>query len=153
MVPSFAWYFVAEGRYGFLFILFATGGIFGGGFLLGHFGLLLKLVPAEAKTTAISLNAAITATMAFIAPIIGGFLLEQAWAAGWDKAVVYPWVSVLHHVLVLLTALILLRIEEPRSAELSQVVGAMRSTRQIAAILGIGTFLNYFFFRRPGDRP
>lgn len=153
MVPSFAWFFVAEGRYHFLFVLFATGGIFGAGFLLGQFGLLLKLVPAEAKTTAISLYAAITATMAFLAPILGGALLEQAWRFGWRPDVVYPWASLLHHLLVLATALILVRVVEPRSAELSQVVGAMRSARQIAAILGVGAFLNYVFFRRRPDAP
>ena len=48
----------------------------------------------------------------------------------------------------MLTVLILLRVEEPKSQPLGQLVGAMRSYRQVASILGLSFLADYIFFRK-----
>ncbi|MEI6197586.1 MAG: MFS transporter, partial [Verrucomicrobiota bacterium] len=118
------------------------------GFMQGVFGLLLKIIPPENKTVAISVNAAITSVPAAVAPIVAGALLDAAVHHGWNKLAVYQWAAAIHHTLVMLTVLILLRVEEPKSQPLGQLVGAMRSYRQVASILGLSFLADYIFFRK-----
>ncbi len=147
MAPGFFWAVLTPSNTWILKLLFASGGIFSAGFVLGQFNLLLKLVPAEAKTAAISLNVAFTSIAAAIAPIVGGLLLDHAWEAGFEKLPVYHTMAIVHHLIVPLAALVLLRIAEPASLPFGQVVGAMRSHRQLFALLGISFLVNYVFTR------
>jgi hypothetical protein len=114
----------------------------------GLFGLLLKIIPQESKTLSISINTAVTALPAAIAPVIGGALLDACVNHGWSKLAVYPYGSAIHHTLVLLTVLLLLRVHEPKAQPLGQLIGAMRSYRQVASILGLSFLTNYIFFRK-----
>jgi predicted MFS family arabinose efflux permease len=129
-------------------VLYASGGFFQAGFLLGQFNMLLKLVPPEAKTAAISLNVAATSLATAVAPIIGGLLLDHALRAGYAELSVYHAMSIVHHTIMLAAPLVLLRVAEPKAAALSQVVGAMRSTRQLVALMGMTFLVNYVFTRR-----
>jgi MFS family permease len=151
MVPGYCWLLVTPERTWPLFPMFAWGGFISAGFILGSFNLLLKLVPPEAKTMAISLNVAATSLAAAVSPMLGGALLDLAWAFGLDRLRTYHQVAIVHHTLVLLTVLVLARVVEPKATSLSQVVGAMRSYRQIGALLGLSFLGNYTFFRRRRD--
>lgn len=152
MTTGLLWAVVEPHNTWVLYLVFAAGGTFGAGFLLGSFNLLLKLIPPEAKTTAISLHVALTSLAAAVAPILGGALLDFAWAAGFDKMRTYHGAAFVHHGLLLATALILARVVEPRAAPLSQVVGAMRSYRQVGALLGLGFLVNYTFTKKEKTR-
>lgn len=151
MVPGYCWLGVTPERTWPLFLLFAWGGFISAGFILGSFNLLLKLVPPEAKTMAISLNVAATSLAAAVAPMLGGALLDLAWALGLDRLRTYHQMAMVHHTIVLLTVLVLRRVVEPQATSLSQVVGAMRSYRQIGALLGLSFLGNYTFFGRRRD--
>lgn len=153
IAPGFLWALLTPDNSWLLKFLYASGGIFQAGYVLGSFNLLLKLVPPEAKTAAISLNVAVTSVTAAIAPIIGGLVLDQMWRHGIDKLTGYHWMSVAHHFLVLLTGLVLLRVSEPASAPLAQVVGAMRSFRQVFALLGLSFLVNYVFTKTEEPPP
>ena len=148
MLPGFLWAFLTPDNAWMIKFVFASGGIFSAGYLLGSFNLLLKLVPPEAKTAAISINVAVTSLAAAIAPIIGGVLLDHLWSRGIQKLDGYHAMAVVHHMLVLLSGIVLLKVAEPKSAPLSQVVGAMRSTRQLFALLGMSFMVNYVFTKQ-----
>ncbi|BET67610.1 hypothetical protein ASA1KI_25280 [Opitutales bacterium ASA1] len=151
MLPGFFWAVLNPGNTWILKLLFASGGIFSAGFILGQFNILLKLVPEEAKTAAISLNVAATSIAAAAAPILGGLALDTAFAAGIDKLRVYHGMSIVHHFIVMLAILVLLRVVEPKAAPLTQAVGAMRSSRQVVALLGMSFLVNYVFTKRRRD--
>jgi MFS family permease len=150
MIPGFLWAFLTPENSWMIKFVFASGGIFSAGYLLGSFNLLLKLVPPEAKTAAISINVAVTSLAAAIAPILGGLILDHLWSRGIDKLDGYHAMAIAHHIFVLLSGLVLLKVLEPKSSPLSQVVGAMRSTRQLFALLGMSFMLNYMFTKRGG---
>jgi MFS family permease len=148
MFNGYLWTITSPERLWTLYLAWTVAGVFAAGFIQGVFGLLLKIIPAESKTVAISINAAITAVPAAIAPIIAGILLDACVNHGWNKLAVYQWAAAIHHTLILLTVLILLRVAEPKSQPVGELVGAMRSYRQIASILGLSFFTNYIFFRK-----
>lgn len=151
MVPGFCWALLTPANTWILKILYASGGVFSAGFVLGQFNLLLKLVPPAAKTAAISLNVAATSLASAIGPIIGGLLLDRAWDLGFDRLPVYHSMAVVHHFIIIVAGLMVLRIAEPKSSPLSQVVGAMRSSRQIFALLGMSFLVNYVFTKSGDD--
>lgn len=148
MIIGSFWASVDQDRFWLLYVIFATGGLFGAGFVLGSFNLLLKLVPPEAKTTAISMHVALASLAGAIAPILGGALLTYAWSVGMDKLRTYHLAAVVHHGLLLSTAFILYRVKEPKSSPLSQVIGAMRSYRQVGALLGLSFLVNFTFTKK-----
>ena len=147
IIGSF-WSAVDSDNLWLLNIVFASAGLFGAGFVLGSFNLLLKLVPPDAKTTAISLHVALASLAAAIAPILGGALLDLAWSLDFDKLRTYHVAAVIHFSLILSTSLILCRVVEPKSAPLSQVIGAMRSYRQVGALLGLTFLINFTFTKK-----
>ena len=148
MANGYTWTVTTPDRLWLLYVAWAVAGVFAAGFMQGLFGLLLKIVPPDAKTAAISLNMAVTALPATIGPIVGGALLDAAVAHGWEKLAVYQWGAAIHHTLVMSTVLLLLRISEPKSQSLSQLMGAMRSYRNVGAVLGLTFMADYLFYRR-----
>ncbi|RME71658.1 MAG: MFS transporter [Verrucomicrobia bacterium] len=153
MLPGFAWALLTPENTWILKLLYASGGTFSAGFILGQFNFLLKLVPPEAKTASISVNLAVTSLTGALAPILGGYLLETAMTAGYAKLDVYHGMAIIHHAIVPLSGLVLLKVAEPRSASVTRVVGAMRSSRQLFALLGLTFLVNYVFTRRGNDLP
>jgi MFS family permease len=151
MLPGFLWAFLTPENSWMIKFVFASGGIFSAGYLLGSFNLLLKLVPPEAKTAAISINVAVTSLAAAMAPILGGMILDHLWSRGVDKLDGYHAMAIAHHILVLLSGLVLLKVVEPKASPLTQVVGAMRSYRQVFALLGMSFLLDYVFTKNRRD--
>jgi MFS family permease len=153
MLNGYLWTVTTPERIWLLYPVWTIAGVFQAGFLQGVFGLLLKIVPPETKTVAIAINAAVISLPAAVAPVIGGALLQAFVDQGWDKLEVYQWASASVHTLVLLTVFILRRVEEPRSQPVGQLVGAMRSYRQVASMLGLSFITEYLFFRKQNPRP
>lgn len=148
LMPGVAWTFATPESHGFLIWMWASGGVFGAGFVLAQFTLLLKVVPPEAKTIAVSVNVAVGAMLGAIAPIAGGAIMEYLKARGHSGLWVYQHMSLVHHMLPLSCIFILRGISEPRSATLTQLFGAMRSFRAIAGLMGMTFLENYIFIRR-----
>lgn len=143
--------FATPERIWVLFIVWGIGGVAGSGFLFASFNMLLKLIPPEAKTAAISFNMAASSLSTAIAPIFGGLLFSWMEATLGDLVESLHRVSLAHHTAALLTGLLLFRIDEPKSTRLTQVIGAMRPMRQLGALMGAAFFANYSFFRKPGS--
>ncbi len=140
--------FATPGNVGVLYLNWALGGIAGSGFLFSSFNMILKLIPAEAKTAAISFNLAASSLSAAIAPIIGGFLFSWMEARFDDQVRVFHMMSLVHHTVAILTGLLLLGIAEPKAATLTQAIGAMRPLRQLGTLMGVSFLANYSFFRK-----
>lgn len=134
-----------------LYINWGIGGIAGSGFLFASFNMILKLIPPEAKTTAISFNFAASSLSAAGAPVLGGWLFSWLEANSQDMVSALHTVSWAHHTATMLTGALLLGIAEPKATTLTQAIGAMRPLRQIGAVLGLGFLGNYSFFRKPPE--
>lgn len=132
-----------------LFVNWGIGGIAGSGFLFASFNMILKLIPPEAKTAAISFNLAASSFSTAVAPIFGGLLFSKLEAEFGDLVSALHTVSWVHHTVTLLTGLLLLGIAEPKATRLTQAIGAMRPMRQIGSLLGAAFLANYSFFRKP----
>ncbi|MBC2605977.1 MFS transporter [Pelagicoccus albus] len=139
--------FATPDRIWVLFINWGVGGIAGSGFLFASFNMILKLIPAEAKTAAISFNLAASSLSAAIAPIVGGFLFSWLESTSDNLVSALHLVAIAHHTVALLAGLLILGIAEPKSVNLSQAIGAMRPLRQLGALMGVPFAASYSFFR------
>jgi len=148
-ISNFFWCFVIPANQFLLYVLWMWAGATSAGFVLGQFTILLRLLPAEAKSLAIGFNLAITSLFAAIAPVAGGYFLEWALARSSDRLAVYHACFLLQPVLALGGAFLLFRVHEPKASPLSAVVGAMRNIRTLSGVLGLSFLTNYVFLRRP----
>ncbi|MEM9157782.1 MAG: MFS transporter [Verrucomicrobiota bacterium] len=148
MINGYLWYFCTPATHWVVYAIWATGGVFGSGFIFASFSLLLKLVPDEAKTAAISLNMAFTSLAGALSPVAGGYVIEWAERRYSDFLTVFHHLSAIHHTLILLTVLILFTVDEPKSSTIRQAVGSMRALRQAGAALGLSYLINYSFFKK-----
>lgn len=124
-----------------LYLMWMVAGIGGAGFGLGWFNLILKTIPPEAKTAGISLNTALVSLAAGLAPILMGQTLQWVGAGEWiPLRTAYLLCFTLAPAAVLLSLLLLRKIEEPESDGMNSVLGAMRTARQILVVQGL-TFL------------
>lgn len=150
-VQNFLWCFLEPSNRNLLYPMWAFGGVMSAGFTLGLFNIQLKLIPAEAKTLAISMNLAVTSLVTAVAPILGGSVLGHFLAQGANALELYHTLFLVQPVLALAGCLLLVRVHESSAAPLASVVGAMRNLRTLGAVMGLG-FLANFFFVRPTKR-
>jgi MFS family permease len=148
---NFLWCLITPANSALLYGMWFWGGALSAGFILGQFTILLKLIPAEARSLAIGLNLAITSVVAAISPLAGGAILERVLALGYDPFDVYHLIFLVQPVAGLIGCILLLRIEEPASSPLASVVGAMRNIRTLSGVLGLSFFVNYLFVRPADD--
>lgn len=148
MSVGYGYFFATPERTWVLYVIWGIGGMAGAGFLFGSFSMILKLIPPEAKTAAISFNLAASSLSAAVAPILGGFLFSWVESSFDDLVAVFHAMSAVHHTVTLLTGLLLLRVTEPAASTLIQAIGAMRPLRQVGALLGMSFFANYSFIRK-----
>lgn len=134
-----------------LFGIWGVGGIAGSGFLFSSFSMILKLIPPEAKTAAISFNLAVSSLAAAMAPILGGLVFAWMQTRFADRVAAFHGMSVIHHTVVMGTGALLFGLQEPRAATLRQAIGAMRPMRHVGAVLGVPFLAGYSFFRRDKD--
>ncbi|MBD5778711.1 MFS transporter [Pelagicoccus sp. NFK12] len=140
--------FARPDEVGILYLIWGIGGVAGSGFLFGSFSMILKLIPAEAKTAAISFNLAASSLSAAVAPILGGLLFSWVQARFQDQVGAFHVISLVHHSVVISTGILLLGIAEPKAATLTQAIGAMRPLRQLGTLMGVSFLANYSFFRK-----
>lgn len=143
--------FATPERTWILFVIWGLGGIAGSGFLFSSFSMILKLIPPEAKTAAISFNLAASSLSAAIAPILGGLIFARLEADSENLVDAFHLISLLHHTAALATGLLLFGIAEPKAATLKQAIGAMRPMRQLGAALGLPFLAGHSFIRRSKD--
>jgi MFS family permease len=152
-LQNLLWCFLRPDNTWLLWGMWIFGGVMSAAVLLGMFNILLKLIPATAKTAAISLHIAIASLVTAIAPMLGGRILETFLAAGHDPMVVYHRLFLLQPVLAILACLVLLsRVREPQSGELTTVFGAMRNVRTLGSIFGLTYVVNFVFVKNAKDK-
>jgi MFS family permease len=145
------WLFLDRGNAWLLYGLWTWNGFTWAGFTLALFNMLLKLIPPEAKITAIALNTAATSVVTAVAPILSGAAITLAVRRGLDPMAVYHYAFVLQIAPALLSCLVLLRVQEPKASPLSAVFGAMRNIRTLGGMLGL-TFITNYVFVKPSRR-
>lgn len=141
------WCFITPQNNVWLYAMWTWAGMTSAGFVLGQFTILLRLIPAQAKSLAIGINLAATSMVAAIAPIIGGWVLTRALSHTDNALTVYHWCFLVQPVLALLGCMLLLRVHEPQASPLTMVFGAMRNIRTLSGVLGLDFLVNYTFYR------
>lgn len=149
---NITWCFIGPTNAGVLYVLFGFTGLAGAGFILGQFTLLLRVVPADAKNLAIGVNLAMNAVFAGLAPVLGGLVLSAALRASWPPLQVYHLCFAVQPMLALAAIPLLLSVQEPRSAKLTSIVGALLSIRTLVSVVGLNALGLYAFFRSPGRK-
>lgn len=151
-LQNFIWCVLEPANAWLLYPMWGFGGVMVAGFTIGLFNIQLKLIPAEAKTLAISLNLAVTSLVTGIAPVVGGWVLGRFLAGAEDSLAVYHGAFVLQPALALAACLLLVRVHENAASPLSTVVGAMRNIRTLSSVLGLGFLANHIFVKTPRRR-
>jgi len=145
---NYLWCFLNPGNRNLVYFMWAWGGVFVAGFVLGQFTLFLKLIPAQARNLSIGLNLALISLMAAVAPVCGGATLDWA-LARWPghPLEVYHACFLVQPTLALIGTAVLLRIHEPQAGSFSSVLGAVGSIRTLSDIFGLSTLVDYIFYR------
>lgn len=136
-----------------LYGMWLWGGFMSGGVILGGFNIVLKLTPTGLKSSAISLHLACTSLAAAVAPILIGYYLSDPFGWFGDGVVRYRILFLVQPTLVILSLLMLLRVDEPKSADLSSFSGAFRAMRTIMVQSGSLLFANVTLFSRRDKKP
>ncbi len=142
------WIFVTRETAWLLYVAWALAGTANAGIALGQLNLLMKLVPAGAKSLAVGLNTAAVAFGMAVAPILAGQLLTWALAHDWPVDTVFHGFFLTLPLFATGAVLFLRRVQEPRSAPVEHVVGALRNFRVLAATLGLGFLAQTLFTPR-----
>lgn len=153
MLSNFTWCFLQPETTWMLYPLWFFGGLTSSGVILGGFNLVLKLTPPHLKSSAVSLHLAMTSVAAAIPPVIAGFFLASDWLGALPQEWRYRMLFALGPTWVLLTLLLLAKIDEPKSADINSFSGAFRTMRNIMAQGGVLMFANFFFTSRNKRRP
>jgi MFS family permease len=150
-LQNFAWCILVPHNRWLLYPMWTFGGVASAGFLLGQFTLLLKLIPANAKDLAIGFNLAVTSLVAAIAPVIGGFLINYMQNKTHDVYFVFHTCFLVQPIFAIISALVLLSVDEKAASPLSDVVDAMRDLRTLSGVLGLSFFVETVFFRKKAE--
>ncbi len=147
------WSIVTKDTQWLLYVVWAFTGAVNAGIVVGQLNLLMKLVPPECKALAVGLNIAAGSVGTAIAPIVTGQLLEALMAHGWTELQTYHAFFATMPLFALGVLFLLRKVEEPRSAPVNHVLGALRNVRTLGAALGLG-FISQSLFtpRGPGKR-
>jgi MFS family permease len=147
-LQNFLWCVLTPDNRWMLYGMWTFGGVVGAGFVLSLFNLQLKIIPAQAKTLAISANLAVTSLVTAMGPVIGGAVLERLLEGGTPALIVYHRVFLVLPVTALLACLLLTRVHERAASPLSSVVGAMRNVRTLGGVFGLSILVDYVFIKR-----
>lgn len=149
MVQNYLWVILTPQTVWLLYPMWLWGGGLSGGVILGGFNLILKLTPVHLKSAAISLHLAVTSIAAAIAPVLAGLFLSMSFS-GWLESteIRYRLLFFLQPTWVLLSFFVLVRVAEPKSADLSSFSGAFRTMRNVMVQSGVMLVANFTFFRR-----
>jgi|GEM_PF-186336 len=146
------WCVVDPSRVNVIYFAVAAGGLFSAGYGIGLFALMLKLMPAGARTFGVALFISLSSLAAALGPPLGGHLITWAKACGWDAFSVYRAAFLVAPIASMSSVLILRRVREENASRVGEVVGAMRNVRTVAALFGLSFFVNQVFYRKAGRR-
>jgi MFS family permease len=142
------WAFVTKETQWILYVVWAFTGAVNAGIVVGQLNLLMKLVPPDCKALAVGVNIAAGSVGTAIAPILTGQLLEGVMARGWTQLQTYHAFFATMPLFAIGVLLLLRRVEEPRSAPVNHVLGALRNARTLGAALGLGFISQSLFTPR-----
>lgn len=137
---NYLWLVLNPGNTWLLYPMWAWGGFFSVGYLLGTFNLLLKLLPNRSRVAGTSLYLAVTSVTAGIAPIIAGAVLARF--AGDERLVVYDVGFAVKPTALLFGLLALRGFKEPKRSAQGGVPGAFRTLRHLIGVTGPGILAN-----------
>ncbi|KXU35519.1 hypothetical protein AXK11_05850 [Cephaloticoccus primus] len=146
------WCVVDTDKLWLLYVVSAFGGMFGAGYLVGTFALMLKLTPASARAIGVALFTSLTSLAAALGPPLGGRIITWAKAQGLESLTIYHTAYAFAPLMTIFACLILRKVRENRAASITEVVGAIRNVRTAAALLGLSFFINLVFYRKTGKR-
>lgn len=132
---NYLWAVLDRDNVWLLYPMWLSGGFVSIAYFAASFNFLLKLVPARAKVTGVSLHLALTSLAAAIAPILAGVLLAHFLAAGAGLAA-YRVGFVVKSTALLAGVLLLRGIREPQRTAPPTLTGAFRTIRQLVAAQG-----------------
>jgi hypothetical protein len=148
MVPNYAWAFLTREAAWVLHFMWLWGGAVSGGVILGVFSLLLKVVPKDMKSGAVSVNLMVTSVAAAFAPILGGLYFEASALFGLSTEMLFRVIFIVQPTMICLSLWLLRPLEEPQAGNYRTVLGALRSWR--TTFVGSGYFvLGNWAFSRP----
>jgi MFS family permease len=147
MIQNYLWVLLQPSLTWLLYPMWTWGGALSGGVILGSFNLVLKLTPAELKTSGISLHLAVTSVGAALAPIIAGAIISSTLLPLPTGDFRYRVLFALQPTLSIAAFLLLTRVDEPASSEISSFSGAFRTLRQTLVQNGFLLVGNLTFFR------
>ncbi len=139
-VQNYLWLVVTPETTWMLYPMWAWGGFFSVGYLLGTFNLLLKLLPDRARVAGTSLYLAVTSVTAGVAPIIAGAVLARF--VGEERVAMYHVGFAIKSTALLLGLLALRGFKEPNRSVRNGVPGAFRTLRQLIGVAGPGILAN-----------
>ncbi len=124
-----------------------VAGIFWCGLELSQFNAILKLSPKQDRAMYIGFNTMVTSIACAVAPIIGGFMIDEIGAAkfnllfiGWGGFQILFFIG---GVLRYIPTLFLKSIVEPKEEKIEEVVRVIRTTIGTGFIDGMGVLINY----------
>ena len=132
---NYLWAILDRDNVWLLYPMWLAGGFVSVAYFAASFNFLLKLVPASAKITGVSLHLALTSLAAAVAPILAGLLLTHFLAAG-AGITVYRVGFVIKPTAVLLGLFLLRGLREPHRSTQPTLTGAFRTIRQLVAAQG-----------------
>lgn len=149
-LQNYIWAFITPDTAWLLYGAWVWGGMTAAGYLLGTFGLLLKLIGPESKASGVSFNLAATSVAAALGPLVAGSILGWAETNGENVVMVYRTGFFIKSTAVLASIALLIKIREPKVERSLDVLGAMRTLRQNLQIQTLAFIANMTFVR-PGE--
>ena len=134
-LQNYLWAILTPDNVWLLYPMWLFGGFVSVAYFAASFNFLLKLVPASAKVTGVSLHLALTSLAAAIAPILAGLLLTHFLDAG-AGITVYRVGFVVKSTAILAGLFLLRGLREPQRATQPSLTGAFRTIRQLVAAQG-----------------
>ncbi len=147
MLVNYLWVILTPELTWLLYPMWLSGGAFSGGVILGGFNLVLKLTPAKLRQSGISLHLAVTSLAAAFAPILAGWMVSSEGLLPGSGSLRYRILFALQPTIVILSLLLLARVDEPKAAQISSFSGAFRTMRQLLVSNGLMLVGNITFFR------
>lgn len=147
-VLPFLWFFTSW-SYWLILPLNLIGGIAWSGFSLAQFNIMLKMTPSNERASYIGFNTMLVSLVAFIAPLVGGFLLDSMKEVKFHLLFLsvgsFQIMFIISGLLRTLPVKILKKLIEPKESQEEEVVRVIRSSISLGLAEGVETVLSYMF--------
>ena len=147
-VIPFFWFFTSW-SYWLILPLNTIGGIAWSGFSLAQFNIMLKLTPSNERASYIGFNTMLVSMVSFVAPLIGGFLLDSMKEVKYDLVFLsvgsFQIMFIISGLLRTLPVRFLKKLVEPKERQEEEVIRVIRSSISLGFTDGVETILSYMF--------